>query len=55
MDDPSTITACRKIAEQLLGEGWEAKGAAIYDKNVDALIYGIGCRYLPIQLDLSHF
>lgn len=41
-DDPSTIAQCRKIAEEILGEGWESKGADIYDKNVDALIYGIG-------------
>lgn len=43
-DDPATIAACRTIAEELLGEGWEAKGAGIYDKNVDALIWGIGCK-----------
>ncbi|KAG8760256.1 Glycoside hydrolase, 38 vacuolar alpha mannosidase [Serendipita sp. 396] len=42
VDDPSTIQKCRDIANELLGEGWEAKGADIYDKNVDALIYGIG-------------
>jgi alpha-mannosidase len=49
VDDPSTIGKCRKIAEELLGEGWEAKGADIYDKNVDALVWGIGCeyKYLP--------
>jgi alpha-mannosidase len=49
VDDPSTIVACRKIAEELLGDGWEAKGADIYDKNVDALIWGIGCRSSSIQ------
>lgn len=43
--DPSTIGKCRKIAEELLGEGWEAKGADIYDKNVDALVWGIGCEF----------
>lgn len=42
VDDPNTIGECRKIAEELLGEGWEAKGSDIYDKNVDALVYGIG-------------
>jgi len=43
--DPGTIGDCRKIAEQLLGEGWEAKGAGIYDRNVDAAVFGIGCEY----------
>jgi alpha-mannosidase len=44
VDDPSTIGKCRQIAEELLGEGWESQGADIYDRNVDALIYGIGCK-----------
>jgi alpha-mannosidase len=44
VDDHSTIGACRKIAEELLGDGWEAKGADIYDKNVGASVWGIGCR-----------
>ena len=42
-DDLSTIAQCRAIAADILGEGWESKGADIYDKNVDALVYGIGC------------
>lgn len=44
VDDPSTIAACRRIAGELLGDGWEAKGHEIYDKNVDTTIYGIGCE-----------
>ena len=44
VDDPSTIAACRKIAMELLGDGWEAKGHKIYDRNVDTAIYGIGCE-----------
>ena len=44
VDDPSTIAACRKIAAELLGDGWEAKGHKIYDRNVDTAIYGIGCE-----------
>ena len=43
-DDPSTIAACRKIAEELLGDGWEAKGHEIYDMNMNTAIYGIGCE-----------
>jgi alpha-mannosidase len=44
VDDPSTVAACRKIAAELFGDGWEAKGDEIYDKNVDTAIYGIGCE-----------
>jgi alpha-mannosidase len=44
VNDPSTIATCRKIAAELLGDGWEAKGPNIYDRNVDTAIYGIGCQ-----------
>jgi alpha-mannosidase len=46
VDDPTTIGKCRKIAEELLGEEWEAKGSGIYDKNVDAAVFGIGCELI---------
>jgi hypothetical protein len=30
-DDPSSIKKCRQVAEEVFGEGWEEKGAGIYD------------------------
>ncbi|KAF8900480.1 glycoside hydrolase family 38 protein [Gymnopilus junonius] len=41
--DPSSISKARKVAEEVFGEGWEAKGAAIYDEGPKAEnIWGIG-------------
>lgn len=41
--DLSDIRRARKLAEEVFGEGWEAKGAAIYDEGTkDATIWGIG-------------
>ncbi|KIY67661.1 glycoside hydrolase family 38 protein [Cylindrobasidium torrendii FP15055 ss-10] len=43
--DPSTINVCRRIAEQVFGEGWQAKGAKIYDEgdsSKETAIWGIG-------------
>ena len=42
-DDPSSIRRCRKLAEEVFGEGWEEKGAGIYDEGPEkANIWGIG-------------
>lgn len=46
--DLGTIAECRAIAEELLGEGWEAKGSEIYDKTVDATVWGIGCEWIDV-------
>lgn len=42
--DPSTINKCRKIAEDVFGEGWQAKGEKIYEEGMhkDNLVWGIG-------------
>ncbi|KAH8115672.1 glycoside hydrolase family 38 protein [Phellopilus nigrolimitatus] len=42
--DPASIQRARKIAEDVLGAGWEAKGADIYKAgpNTKADIWGIG-------------
>jgi alpha-mannosidase len=52
--DPTTIGKCRKIAEELFGEGWEAKGSGIYDKNVDAAVWGIGCEFFDADRFVSN-
>ncbi|KIL60738.1 glycoside hydrolase family 38 protein [Amanita muscaria Koide BX008] len=41
--DPKSIAAARRIAEDVFGEGWEEKGAAIYDEGTQrANVWGIG-------------
>lgn len=41
--DVSGVAACRKKAEEVFGEGWEAKGAGIYDEGPkNSNIWGIG-------------
>ena len=42
-DDPSSIKKCRQIAEKVFGEGWEQKGAGIYDEGPEKVnVWGIG-------------
>jgi alpha-mannosidase len=42
-NDPATIGKARKLAEEVFGEGWEAKGASIYDEGPKkANVWGIG-------------
>lgn len=41
--DPSDVRQARKLAEQVFGAGWEAKGSAIYEEGAKrAQIWGIG-------------
>ena len=41
--DPRSIGKARKLAEEVFGEGWEGKGAAIYDEGPQKVnIWGIG-------------
>jgi alpha-mannosidase len=42
-NDPSTIGKARKLAEEVFGEGWEAKGPSVYDEGPKkANVWGIG-------------
>jgi alpha-mannosidase len=46
--DASAVRNARKLAEEVFGEGWQAKGAKIYeDGPTDAQIWGIG-QYVPL-------
>jgi len=48
--DPSSIGKARKLAEEVFGEGWEGKGAAIYDEGPQNVnIWGIGQWVLYYQ------
>jgi len=43
--DVSSIGKARKLAEQVFGEGWEEKGASIFEegpKDAEINIWGIG-------------
>lgn len=41
--DATAVRNGRKLAEQVFGEGWEAKGAGIYNEGTkNAQIWGIG-------------
>ena len=42
-NDPTAIGKARKLAEGVFGEGWEAKGASIYDEGPKKVnVWGIG-------------
>lgn len=42
-NDPTTISKARKLAEQIFGEGWQKKGAGVYDEGSNGVrIWGIG-------------
>lgn len=42
-DDPSSIAKARKVAEEIFGKGWEAKGEGIYKEGTRPLrVWGIG-------------
>ena len=42
-DDQSTIPKARKLAEQVLGEGWEKKAEGVYKEGTGKIhIWGIG-------------
>jgi len=48
--DPRSIGKARKLAEEVFGEGWEGKGAAIYDEGPQKVnIWGIGQYVLHWQ------
>ncbi|KAF5347291.1 hypothetical protein D9756_009971 [Leucocoprinus leucothites] len=41
--DAAAIAACRQKAQEVFGEGWEAKGAAVYDEGPErSNVWGIG-------------
>jgi len=42
-NDPSSIGKARKLAEEVFGEGWEEKGALIYNEGSEKVnVWGIG-------------
>ena len=42
-NDPTSIGKARKLAEDVFGEGWEEKGASIYNEGPKkANVWGIG-------------
>lgn len=42
-NDPSTIKKCRQLAAKVFGEGWEEKGAKVYEEGPEeANVWGIG-------------
>lgn len=41
--DATAVRKARRLAEEIFGEGWEAKGAGVYDEGPkEAQIWGIG-------------
>ena len=41
--DPTSVREARKLAEEVFGEGWEAKGAGIYNEGPKkSNVWGIG-------------
>ncbi|PFH50184.1 glycoside hydrolase family 38 protein [Amanita thiersii Skay4041] len=45
--DASAVLEARRIAEEVFGEGWEAKGASIYDEGAQrAGVWGIGACHI---------
>jgi alpha-mannosidase len=46
--DATAVRKARKLAEEVFGEGWEAKGAGVYDEGpTEAQIWGIGEVFCP--------
>lgn len=44
--DSTAVRSARKLAEEVFGEGWEGKGAGIYDEGPkNSQIWGIGERF----------
>lgn len=42
-NDATAIGKARKLAEEVFGEGWEGKGASIYDEGPKKVnVWGIG-------------
>lgn len=39
--DPAGVSAARKVAEKVFGEGWEDMGPRVYDE-APAQVWGIG-------------
>jgi len=54
--DDASIKKCRKLAEQVFGEGWEEKGADIYkDGPKRATVWGIGQYVVHHNHSSLHF
>ena len=55
-NDPTAVGKTRKLAEELFGEGWEAKGASIYDEGPKkANVWGIGKHPRPSLLSSFNY
>ena len=54
-NDLSTIGKARKLAEEVFGKGWEAKGASIYDDGPKVNVWGIGKWVLYSLLSSSNY
>lgn len=56
--DLASITKARKVAEDVFGEGWEAKGADIYNEGAEnSNVWGIGkslMLFIPIAVNLCY-
>jgi hypothetical protein len=56
--DPASITKARKVAEEIFGEGWEAKGAEIYNEGAETYnVWGIGksvTLFIPIAVKFRY-
>jgi hypothetical protein len=60
--DAAAVHKARKLAEEVFGEGWEGKGAGIYEEGPQEVqIWGIGdvsvvlCEDLDFANCLLHF
>jgi alpha-mannosidase len=53
--DATAVRSARKLAEEIFGEGWEAKGERIYDEGAkNAQIWGIGAFSILVYVHQSH-
>jgi hypothetical protein len=52
--DAAAVRKARKLAKEIFGEGWEAKGTGIYDEgDKEAQIWGIGQSWFTSWLILG--
>src|SRR6266702_5892582 len=54
-NDPDSITAARKLADEVFGEKWEERGAAIYEHGPkETQVWGIGHCHIDTAWYQSH-
>ena len=57
-NEPGSVNACRRIMEDAFGEGWQAKGAGVYDEgdsDANTPIWGIGMSMVHLLLEIVSF